>query len=355
MRSNNQDPPITNDSQYDIKGLPLEDAVDEYIEARKADNLAGGTINTHRSRLSIFVYFLASRGLETTDEIHPRHFTEYKQRRSKNLTPASLDGQLDTVTVFIRTLEQMLAVKPGLSEFVPDIDLDREDERRTEFLDVDVGNKILEQQRTYNYANVEHVIFELIWATTMRISDVRALDVEDYNQEHQMVLVRHRPDTETPLKNGTNGQRPVSLPDTVAEALDDYLANPQRPSVTDDHGRNPIITTKQGRMSEATIRNIIYRLTQPCHYSGECPHDKDPLTCEAATNRNKGSKCPSSLSPHPLRRGAITRQRKRGISRAKVSQRSDVSSEVIEKHYEQLTDEEIVKARRNPFDEEYDS
>lgn len=346
-----QTPPTNH--QFEVEGIDIDDAIDEYLAAR-AGEISDGTETTHESRLNIFIGHLEDEGVETTDEIHPRHLQAYKRKRLKEVKPVTLDGQLDTVTVFLRTLEHQHVVEPGLHQYVPDVEVEPEEERRTAFLDVEVGDKILEHQRKYNYGNVEHVIFEMMWSTTMRICEIRAVDVDDYDSDKRMIRLRHRPETGTALKNKLSSERPVSLPQPVSDAIDDYLDNPDRHDVEDDYGRKPLISSDDGRLGNSTIRNIIYELTEPCQYSGECPHDKDPNECKAAVNRNHASKCPSSLSPHPIRRGAITRQRKRGISRELVSERSDVSPRVLKNHYEQLTDEEIVKARRDEFDDEYE-
>lgn len=150
----------------------------------------------------------------------------------------------------------------------------------------------------------------------------------------------------TPLKNGEPAERYVAIkPDTV-DLLDDWIAE-NRPEVTDSNGREPLITTAQGRVSRACVRDTMYRITRPCHYGEECPHSREPEDCEAVIGRQKSaSKCPSSRSPHPVRRGSITRHLSDDVPEKVVSDRCDVSQEVLEKHYDQRSEERKVEQRR---------
>ncbi|ELY73741.1 integrase family protein [Natrinema pellirubrum DSM 15624] len=78
----------------------------------------------------------------------------------------------------------------------------------------------------------------------------------------------------------------------------------------------------------------------------DCPHDHEPMGCEA-TEYGHYSQCPSSLSPHTIRRGAITHQLREDIPEKIVSDRCDVSSEVLERHYDRRTDREKREQRRD--------
>ncbi|WP_202613924.1 hypothetical protein [Halostella pelagica] len=118
---------------------------------------------------------------------------------------------------------------------------------------------------------------------------IRTLDLEDFDVDDQALCLRHRPDEGTPLKNGPTGERDVSLHPHVAAVGEDYIDGPNRFNVTDEYGRSPLITTRQGRPSLSTLQNWIYRITWPCKVGEPCPHDEDPETCEAA-NYDQASK-----------------------------------------------------------------
>ncbi|WP_144049576.1 hypothetical protein [Halorubrum salipaludis] len=72
-------------------------------------------------------------------------------------------------------------------------------------------------------------------------------------------------------------------------------------------------------------------------------------TCEA-TKKLNASDCPDSVKPHSFRRGAITAWLNKGHSKELVSDRIDVSTDVIEEHYDQHTEGEKRQLRRGFFE-----
>ena len=205
--------------------------------------------------------------------------------------------------------------------------------------------------RAYQPASRAHVEFELVREIGLRTGAIRAIDVKDYDSEGKRIHLHHRPEGEdvrgTPLKNATDGERIVNISNDLQKLLDAYLDNPDRNDVTDKFGRRPLLTTGSGRVTRTTIRRDFYKLSRPCYYSADCPHDLNETDCEATNNR-QASKCESSFSPHPLRRWAIERQLDEGISKEILSDRVDVSVPVLDKHYDRRTEE---RKRRRRLDE----
>lgn len=89
---------------------------------------------------------------------------------------------------------------------------------------------------------------------------------------------------------------------------------------------------------------MLYQWTRPCMI-GECPHEKDPETCEYM-DRDNASGCPSSRSPHGVRRGSITSHLRDGTPEEIVSDRMNVSGDVLDQHYDQRTEREKMEVRR---------
>lgn len=121
------------------------------------------------------------------------------------------------------------------------------------------------------------------------------------------------------------------------------------PYADDDHGGTPILGTRNGRMSKTTFQRNIYTLTRPCHYTNDCPHGREIDDCEA-TSYNTASKCPSSMSPHALRKGAVTAHRKSDVSKDVVGERMDMSGDVLDKHYDKRTEKEKMETRKQYLD-----
>jgi hypothetical protein len=163
-----------------------------------------------------------------------------------------------------------------------------------------------------------------------------------------------RPDVPgTPLKNGKDGERNQNISEGLADLIKGYLENPQRYEKTDKFGRKPLLTTKDGRPRITTIRRDIYKLTRPCTYSGECPHDREISECKATTNKH-ASECPSSQSPHPVRRWSIEHQIESGVSKELLSDRVDVSVPVLNKHYDGRSKERKRKHRLEVLEKVFD-
>jgi integrase len=172
----------------------------------------------------------------------------------------------------------------------------------------------------------------------------RAIDLRDYHPGEGSVEIRHRPKTRTPLKSQDTGERLVALSDDLCQLLDDWIAE-RRPDTVDDHGRQPLLTTGQGRLSGSTLRHDVYGFSRPCQVGQECPHGRDPDDCEAVS-RDPAAKCPSSVSPHAIRRGAITNHLNSDVPENVVGDRANVSKDVLDQHYDQRTERERMEPRR---------
>jgi integrase len=179
----------------------------------------------------------------------------------------------------------------------------------------------------------------------MRRGAARALDLQDYDRDDRYLNVVHRPESDTPLKNGATGERLVALSDTICTLLNDWIDD-QRPETTDEYGRKPLLATSHGRIHVTTIQQYAYMASRPCTYGAPCPHDQDPADCDAANERYEASKCPSSVSPHAIRRGSITHWLRSDVPKPAISGRADVSADVLDTHYDERSKHEKMEQRR---------
>ena len=332
-----------------LEPIEPEAALELFLKDKEAE-LAETTIKSHDYRLRHFVRWCHEQGIENLNTLTGRQLHEYRlwRREDGDLNKVTEKTQMDSLRSFVRWLEAVDGVEQDLSEKVLSPTITADENSRDVMLESDHASSVLSHLEKYEYAGPQHVSLTLMWHTMMRVGGVQALDVDDYDADEQYIQVRHRPDTGTPIKNKGDGERLVALSDDICELLDDWLEN-KRPDVTDEYDREPLLASRQGRLQKTTLRMYVYRWTRPCAHGEECPHDRDPDDCEA-TVRDAASKCPSSVSPHAIRRGSITHSLNSEVPDKVVSDRANVSPQVIEQHYDRRTEREKMEQRRDYLD-----
>ena len=323
-----------------------EQAVKMYLSDREAE-LAKSSLQNHRYHLKRFLEFCESMSFDDMADMDGRTVYAFKQYRRDEggVNQQTLSNQLSTFRVFIRFCEQLGEVEKGLADKIELPAIDPSEVARDEMIEAERAFEVLAYLEKFEYASKKHALFYLMWHTALRIGSVYAIDVGDLHPEEGYIELHHRPETGTPLKNKTHGEREVNLKDYVCQVLQDYI-NHNRKDVTDDHGRKPLFTSPHGRLYKNQIRRLVYSITRPCFYSEECPHGEEPEACEA-TSFNQASKCPSSVSTHPIRRGSITYHLNEEVPKEVVSDRANVSPKVLEKHYNRQTESEKRKIRKS--------
>jgi len=332
-----------------LDSIRPEDAVELYLDTREPD-LSEKSLENQRYRLRAFMSWCEEQEIDDMSDINGRLLHQFRVWRSKGegeeydpVSKVTLDGNLQTLRKFLEFCASIGAVESGLREQVIMPSLQPDEETSDEILDAEYAEDLLEYLDRFHYASRDHVVIVLFWHTGIRLGSLRAIDVEDLDEEENCLWLRHRPESSTPLKNGYAAERPVAVGEYYVEMLRDYIGE-NRHDVTDEFGRDPLITSAQGRLTEPPIRQTVYRWTRPCMIQ-ECPHDKDPETCEWM-KYTQMSGCPSSLSPHAMRRGAITQRLRDGTPEAVVSDRMNVARETLEQHYDKRTEREKMQTRR---------
>lgn len=347
-----RDTPETNvRSGAGLEPITPQKAVELYLEER-CEDASYETIDTIQDALHLFLEWCESKEMENLNELNGRRLTEFKSWCKSNTeqNKVSLNGTLSVLRRFLVSCVETEAVWPDTPNKVPlstvpdDEDVSYEKPSKKE---VEQTLRYLEK---YEYASRRHVEYAIIEEIGDRVGALRGIDINDIDLDDQVIVFQHRPEKEyedvkgTPLKNGSDGQREVNIPDELVALIRDYLESPERPDLTDKFGRKPLLSTEDGRISVATIRRDLYKLTRPCEYSNNCPHDREIEECTAAKNSH-ASECPSSYSPHPLRRFSIEKQIDRGVPKDKLSDRVDVSVPILNKHYDTRKEERKRKQR----------
>jgi len=328
----------------DPSDLSPREAWERYVDRRRPE-ATDHSAKTYYYRLKQFVEFCEEQGIESVAEFTGWTFENYETKRAGDgIAPITLNGEMKDLRLFIQYLERIEAVEQGLNEKVHIPQVNSDEESSDKKLDTPAARDLLQYYRRYEHGSRRHAFMEVLWNTGCRLGAVRALDVRDYHAGEQYLEFRHRPESDTPLKKKVDGERPVALSQPAADALDAYLASGDRWEVHDEHGREPLFTSRQGRPGQNTVRVWAYLATLPCIHS-ECPHGRDPDECDF-TKRNHASKCPSSRSPHQIRTGSITWQLDSGLPPEVVAVRVNASVSTIKKHYDKATPRERMEQRR---------
>lgn len=317
--------------------------------------MSEASISAYYYRLQQFLKWCDEREIDRVDELTGWLIDEYATyERGRDLAQSTIHNRIDTLREFVRYCERIDAVEDGLAESVPVPRVDDEARSSEDLLEPSAALALLDIFRAdpAHTGRRYHVYLELAWHTGARNGALRALDRRDYHPDPEDVSLPfvefvHRPSTGTPLKNGRDGERPVGVPQAVADVVDRYVEQ-YRNDVHDEHGRAPLLTTQAGRPALSTLRRWAYTATFPCYHTA-CPHDRDPETCEYRHDYHKQSQCPSSRSPHRIRTGSITWQRDLGIPPEVVAERVNASLAVIQEFYDKADARARLEQRRVPY------
>ena len=334
--------------------IPPEEAVSWYLRRRR-NELAASSLKTHRSSLNHFIEWTNIVGIDNLNQLDGRKVQEYLDWRVEEapnsvdqLAPKSEKTQIDITRKFIEHCESIDAVQMGLHEKIPPFRVKKADEVREEMLEMDRIEEILSYLETYHYASRDHVIWTLLAEFGPRIGALQSLDVEDFHPDKDALSLRYLPEDGTSLKNDTKSERYVSLiRDTTADILKAYLEN-HRIEATDEYGRRPLLTTRNGRIGSSTIRKIVYRWSCPNTRSDDCDHP-DTMT------QSNAWRCSNNACPHMVRRGVITYLLREDVPINVISDRCDVSPAVIKQHYDARSDEERMAVRRRVIEDHLDN
>ena len=345
--------PGTADGGDRVPDLSPREARDRWLNKLRVSK-AEASVAAYHYQTKIWVEWCEREGIATVDELTGWDIESYEaERRANDVKPLTLQKEMLTLRRFLEYLARIEVVDESLPEKVDPPDVPRDAQVDETMLKPGRAEELLDHYRNTpgQRRSRGHALLEVMWFTGARLGALRGLDTDDYSSNEQYVAFRHRPNDETPLKNGDDGERVVGLPGEVCDVLDAYIEH-NRHEVYDDHGRRPLFASTVGRPSTNAVRAWTYQATVPCIHT-DCPHGRERSTCEFLEDSyNNASKCPSSRSPHQVRTGSITWQRNRGVPADVVSRRVNSSVRVIEAHYDKPDEiEEMEKRRRQYLDQ----
>lgn len=337
----------TDATDTDLDRIQPSTVLDLYLAERESD-LAESTRRSHRYVIERFVEWCHENDVTAVADLDGRALHEFRIDRRDDVSGNTLRSQLGVLRMYLRFAESIEAAPTGLAERLVMPQAERKS--REGRLAAETADVVLDHLRRFQYASRDHTLFRVLWVTAVRVGTARAFDIGDFDREGRTLAVRHRPETDTPLKNKGRGERLLALDTRTTETLGDYVDH-TRHDVTDEYGRDPLFTSERGRMGASTIRRAVYRWTRPCQRGDGCPHDRDPEDCDAKRTVTLAAQCPSTVSPHEVRRGSISEYLADGTPTRAISDRADVSEEVLDAHYDARSERERAETRRGFFEE----
>lgn len=333
-------------SQQNAPDLEIAEAIDLYIR-RKRPDWNGGTERTYRRNLELFAEYAAENDLHRLEELSRWDvgaFTDWLL--DQDYAKATVAGRQKSARTWLKYLESQGLVDHGLHTAIETLRLDPDEETSDQQLAPEDARALLSfyRESAECRGTRRHAILEVLWHVGCRMSGLRALDLGDYDADAGDLRFRNRPETDTRLKRGVTHERDVTISEEPQAVLDLYVAR-ERIDVRDEHGREPLFPSQAGRPTIGTIRTWMYEATQPC-MARECPHDTRRPACEYVP-RDKARGCPSTRSPHPIRRGSVTWQRNLGFSAETVAERAAATPAVIRQYYDDPEHGDELERRRS--------
>ncbi|CDK39623.1 site-specific integrase [Halorubrum sp. AJ67] len=328
----------------ELEPLEPEKAVELYLKHR-SDELAESSLNAHRLRLKHFVRWCREENIHNVNELTGRRLHEYRLWRKDDggLNRVSVRTQMSTLRALMIFLEQIDAVQVGLNDSVDIPTLDADEGVRSVHIDNEQAQRILSHLEKYEYASLRHVLVLLLWRTAIRTGTARGIDVSDVDLDDGFIEIRHQPSSSTPLKNKRDGERYLNISEKTSSILADWI-NKRHPETEDDHGRTPLLATNYGRISKGNLRKQVYWATAPQFVGDDCSCDADEHGYDLI------HECDDAVSPHALRRGSITMHLREEVPKPVVSERANVSSEVLDAHYNETSLKEQMELRKKHLD-----
>lgn len=328
------------ESRNSLEPIEPSTARELFLE-HKENEVADATVKNYADHLKFFVQWCEQEDIDNLNTLTGRNLQEFRlwKQNMADLCRMTVNNYMSTMRVFLKWSASIEAVPSDLYDKVMIPRVPPEERQRDETLEAEQAQEILAYLDQYKYASREHVALALLWETGMRMGGALSLDLENVLLERQTLQLKHRPETDTPLKNGGRGERLVAISPDLTTVLEDYIRD-RRIDIEDEYGRDPLFTTSCGRMQTATFRRLVIKLTAPCFRGKECPD------CSAVAQE----KCGEAVTPHSIRRGSITHFLSNDVPAEVISDRMNVTKKILDLHYDKRSEEVKVEQRRDYLD-----
>ncbi len=206
-----------------------------YLEVEK--NYSQHTLLNYKIDLEEFLVFLTEVPLEKVNYTTLRRFLA--QMRTKNLKPRSVARKLSSLRSFFRYLqrEKIVSTNPASLLVTPKLD-----KPLPHFLSEQEATQIIESPSTDKISNLrDKAIFETLYSTGIRVSELVGLDLEDVDFIGNIIRV---------MGKGRK-ERLVPIGDKALEAIKEYTEKRS-------HQKETLFLNKSGtRLTARSVCNII--------------------------------------------------------------------------------------------------
>ncbi|MEF8978925.1 MAG: tyrosine-type recombinase/integrase, partial [Haloarculaceae archaeon] len=246
----------------------------QFLSHRKG-NVKKSTYRTYKFPTRHFIEFCENHGVDTIGEIGGYIIESWKDTRKDEVKQITFHNNVKTLRVFIRWCETAELIEYGTADRMDIPEVTRSEAVSDDALELAQAENLLRYLNTYEYASRQHALFKTMWHTGCRISGAIALDIEDFDHGDGPILkFRNRKSQGTPLKNGNQSERNVTIEDDLLAVLRDYVDG-KRLDVTDAFDREPLFCTQTQRLERQRAYKNFTALTRPCFTEGVCPHDRE--------------------------------------------------------------------------------
>lgn len=317
------------DTKQAQREITVEEAQDRFQREKKGQ-LRQTSLDTYRYGVRKFKEWMALEGL-TLAELDSWNVGEFAiwLRDEQSYAPGTVESYTKAGRVFLNFLEEKGVVPKDTAEALPILTASKKDRRTDVEISPDRVRDILSIRRREYPSHRDTIILELEFQG-LRVGEIHGLDCDDiqYWDDYDMAVIVLQNRKSTPLKGGEGHERVVRIPDNLYERLKRYKEYHRHDVLEDNKGREPLITTRCGRMARSSIKQTTYKLTCPKTTGvGEC-------SCVKPPNVDTASKCEKSVSPHPVRAAHITDLKNEGWDGDDIKERCACNPDVQDTHYD---------------------
>lgn len=312
-----------------------------------------GTVDTYLTGVDRFLEWAREQGHEHVADLSKLSvggFRNWLREQSiKNYTASTyVYGARD----FLKFLDSRGVLRePDMWDAIDPISVKQHEKRSDEKIEIERVDGILDYLKRYFPRHRDTIIMRIFAETGCRKCELHAVDLDDVKVNGGAPIIHLRDREGTTLKRGAeykynNHERDISISMSLHDAIREFVSEHRFDRV--DHcngklcgegrkcagrcsraGREPLITTRNGRMSLGSLEDTVYKWT--------CPKHTDTGSCECTEKPsvNDASDCNMSVGPHAYgRKSFITRAMNRGANLTDVSEQVGASPEVIRLHYD---------------------